>query len=314
MSPKRTRQNQTKVDQTRSKVVIHNIPRAEGVAQDLKTVIREMGFVVDDLVVPRRGDQHRAIGFLYLREESGLGEVATRLDGSMFKERRLEAHAEYENLPKPREEPNVDTSSKQLTYQFDDDDEYGSMYEERNVTEKRSRGQSSNVVNEEPRSSMPGSQEMFSDELDRTTAQLREAWTSCEWLRGQHEGMVVEWANKERELRELRQWKIEAEKRIERLEQEAASLGEKYHLICNRTPAELRVQIESVSQANARLISMLASKPRESPVVPESIGSPELELGLFNNEEDLNNLSGALPNLELNEEELGSAMSQTDGC
>ena len=74
-------------------------------------------------------------------------------------------------------------------------------------------------------------------------------------------------------------------------------------------PKRLRRQ-----ETNARLISMLASKPRESPVVPESIGSPELELGLFNNEEDLNNLSGALPNLELNEEELGSAMSQTDDC
>ena len=123
-----------------------------------------------------------------------------------------------------------------------------------------------------------------------------------------------EWANKEKELRELRQWKVEAEKRIERLEREALSLSEKYHLICNRTPAELRIQIESVSQANARLISMLASKPRVSSVVPESVGSPELELGLFNNEEDLNNLSGALPNLELNEEELASAMSQTDGC
>ena len=59
---------------------------------------------------------------------------------------------------------------------------------------------------------------------------------------------------------------------------------------------------------------MLASKPRVSSVVPESVGSPGLELGLFNNEEDLNNLSGALPNLELNEEELASAMSQTDGC
>ena len=251
MSPKRTRQNQTKVDQTRSKVVIHNIPRAEGVAQDLKAVIREMGFVVDDLVVPRRGDQHRAIGFLYLRDESGLGEVATRLDGQLFKDRRLEAHAEYENLPKPREEPNSDTSSKQLTYQFEEDDEDGSMYEERNVTEKRSRGQSSSVVNEEPQSSMQDSQEMFSDELYGTTVQLRGAWKSCEWLR-QHESNVVEWANKEKELRELRQWKVEAEKRIERLEREALSLSEKYHLICNRTPAELRIQIESVSQANAR--------------------------------------------------------------
>ena len=37
--------------------------------------------------------------------------------------------------------------------------------------------------------------------------------------------------------------------------------------MCNRTPAELRVQIESVSQANARLISMLASKPRASDLV-----------------------------------------------
>ena len=79
------------------------------------------------------------------------------------------------------------------------------------------------------------------------------------------------------------------------------SLGEKYHLICNRTTAGLWVQIESVSQANSRQISLLASKPRVSRVIPESVGSPELELGLFNNEEDLNNLSGALPNLELNE-------------
>ena len=68
-------------------------------------------------------------------------------------------------------------------------------------------------------------------------------------------------------MRELRKWKAEAEKKIERLEQEAASLSERYHLICNRTPAKLRVQIESVSQANARLISMLASKPRASDLV-----------------------------------------------
>ena len=76
-----------------------------------------------------------------------------------------------------------------------------------------------------------------------------------------------EFKSQEKQLRELRKWKTEEEKIIERLEQEAASLSERYHLMCNRTPAELRVQIESVSQANARLISMLASKPRASDLV-----------------------------------------------
>ena len=98
MSPKRTRQNQTKGDH-----------KAEGMAQDLKGMVREMGFVVDDFVVQRSGDPHRAIGFLYLRNESGLGEVAGRLDGCEFKVRRLEAHAEFEIRHR---DSNLDTFSR----------------------------------------------------------------------------------------------------------------------------------------------------------------------------------------------------------
>ena len=138
MCPKRTRQNHTKVDQTRPKVVIRSIPRAEGVAQDLKVMVREMGFVADDLAVPRSCDPHRAIGFLYLRDESGLGAVAGKLDGCEFKERRLEAHAKFEIRHR---DSNVDNFSRPSQYQstFDDGDEDESTYEERNVSEKRSR-------------------------------------------------------------------------------------------------------------------------------------------------------------------------------
>ena len=56
-------------DKNRPKVVIHNIPRSEGVAQRLWAKIQGMGFTIDDLVVPKRGAKDRAIGFLYLSKD-----------------------------------------------------------------------------------------------------------------------------------------------------------------------------------------------------------------------------------------------------
>ena len=96
----------------------------------------------------------------------------------------------------------------------------GSTYEERTVSEKRSRAQSSSVVTEKPQDGAPIFQEMLSEELNHTTEQLLEASSttvrkSCD---GQHERNVAESTNNEKELRELCQWKVEAERRIKRLE------------------------------------------------------------------------------------------------
>ena len=81
-------------DKSRPKV-IHNIPRSEGVAQRLWVKIQDMGFTIDDLIVPKRGTKDKAIGFLYLSKDERLEEANVKLNVYLFEGRRLEAHTEY---------------------------------------------------------------------------------------------------------------------------------------------------------------------------------------------------------------------------
>ena len=82
-------------DKSRPKVVIHNIPRSEEVAQRLWVKIQGMGFTIDDLIVPKRGTKDKAIGFLYLSKDERLEEANVKLNVYPFEGRRLEAPTEY---------------------------------------------------------------------------------------------------------------------------------------------------------------------------------------------------------------------------
>ena len=71
-------------DKNRPKVVIHNIPRSEGVAQRLWAKIQGMGFTIEDLVVPKRGAKDRAIGFLNLSKDERLEGANAKINVLLF--------------------------------------------------------------------------------------------------------------------------------------------------------------------------------------------------------------------------------------
>ena len=82
-------------DKNRPKVVIHNITRSEGVAQSLWAKTQGIYFTIDDLVVPKRGANDRAIGFLYLSKDERLEEANVKINVLLYAWRELEAHTEY---------------------------------------------------------------------------------------------------------------------------------------------------------------------------------------------------------------------------
>ena len=314
-------------DKNRPKVVIHNIPRSERVAQRLWAKIQGMGFTIDDLVVPKRGAKDRAIGFLYLSKDERLEEANLKINVLLFEGRELEAHTEYgervvvergerERVVVERQEGEGTSREfdrrEQLYAQnrhkvrpmakgFNDSDLYGEIEEPKS---KRRRMESASVGENSSSMSSPASF-LFktNDKLLTLTAQAQELVHNLDQVFLQQRTLIRPIEKLEEEVEELKDWKEWTVARMKQLGSELDSLRARYGLICNRTPEELRVEIESVRFENARLVKLVSESPQELQEELAKVRAENVRLTrLFESTPDVNTLANETfdsPNLSL---------------